>query len=417
MSAMADKSRPKGLKRDWSPSASLVAAVTEHSWPQDVVRDAILAGVDQGFIERTIRSEISIEAARERFLNYRLSGAREPTMTWADVPTERLSRPRPGPRGLRMQDVEVGSYGEVPEEWPSDTTRMRGSHPPSKEAFLNGFSVASKSEVWSDSLRELYEDAVASRWSSAADIPWSTLQPLPPAIEQSICQLMTHWSEESMVVLETTAAWLQRITYGYHEVKLFLGTQVLDLARHTETFRKRALANGGGLGYQRRGGFQRVLHTASTFTEFLLCANVVRSSWFLTLLREAAPAILRNDAERCIYELTVKDIERHVRYGVDHLAWYLDAMPQRRSTVKAWLQRAEFLLAGQIEHDTPGNEALILLLDDRPSAGREKLGAIRRSQITAYSTHLAEGGMERRPEDMVRPLRVIAGLSKKKVRP
>ena len=42
--------------------------------------------------------------------------------------------------------------------------------------------------------------------------------------------------------------WLKDISYGYHEVKLYLATQAFDHARHVEAFRKRALANGGGLG-------------------------------------------------------------------------------------------------------------------------------------------------------------------------
>jgi hypothetical protein len=219
-----------------------------------------------------------------------------------------------------------------------------------------------------------------------------------------------------MVLLEAIAAWLIRISYGYHEVKLFLSTELLDLARHSETFRKRALANGGGLGYQGSGGFHRLVHTSATFTGLMLNANVVRSSWFLTLLREASPVIARNDAERRIYELTANDIDRHVRYGVEHLAWYMRAMPRRRSTVKTWLQRAEFALASRLEHDSPANEALVLLLDESPAIGREKLLAIRRKQIEAYAGHLAQAGIDRLPEDTVRPLRVIAGLSKKKAR-
>ena len=88
------------------------------------------------------------------------------------------------------------------------------------------------------------EAAIRDRWPSATAIPWETLERQPAHIEQAISQLCTNWSEDAHAGFETLAGWLEEISYGYHEVKLYLATVVFDLARHTETFRKRALAGG-----------------------------------------------------------------------------------------------------------------------------------------------------------------------------
>ena len=54
--------------------------------------------------------------------------------------------------------------------------------------------------------------------------------------------------------------WEPEISYGYHEVKLYLATTVFENARAVEVFRKRALSNGGGLGLQSPGwGFRSVI--------------------------------------------------------------------------------------------------------------------------------------------------------------
>jgi hypothetical protein len=94
----------------------------------------------------------------------------------------------------------------------------------------------------------LYEEAVARQWSSTRDIPWHTLQPLPKDIEHAMCQLCTFFTEVEFIAGDVPGWWLSQINSAYHETKLFMATQIMDEARHLEVFRKRALANGGGLG-------------------------------------------------------------------------------------------------------------------------------------------------------------------------
>ena len=46
-----------------------------------------------------------------------------------------------------------------------------------------GYVVNRKSDVWSDNVSELYEEAKARRWVPATDIPWTALheKPLAPS--------------------------------------------------------------------------------------------------------------------------------------------------------------------------------------------------------------------------------------------
>jgi hypothetical protein len=331
-------------------------------------------------------------------------------MDWAKVPTDRLPKAKPGPKGLRLGDVEVGAYGFVPDRWQYETDLPRGAYPPMQDGILASYAIYDKAEVWAESSCELYEDAIADRWSSATDISWSTMEPLPDHIEQSICQLMTQWSEEALIGCEVISGWLERISYGYHEVKLYLGAQVFDYARHAETFRKRALGNGGGLGYQAPGVFHRAVFSAMKFTE-MMTYLMIRESFFLSLLERAGLSLARNEAERKMYAYVVQDLHRHLRYELDHLKWYLQVQPRKRSTVMTWLARGEITMAADIRNNTPQTEALILLLDDRPAAGKQKLDILRREQLEDYSERLKEATITRRPEDVVAGLRRVLGIA------
>jgi hypothetical protein len=69
-----------------------------------------------------------------------------------------------------------------------------------------------------------------------------------------------------------------RMNHEFLEAKMFLCTQIMDEARHSEVFRKRALANGGGL-LQSRGGTETLLRTipeAKTYTQ-------ARAPWWLSV--------------------------------------------------------------------------------------------------------------------------------------
>jgi hypothetical protein len=201
-----------------------------YGWVSDDLRGSAMAipTVDVGYLKR----------AREGHFD----------LGWLqDTHSEWGVRARPSKVGLTMRDIAIGSYGEVPDHPPRRTMAPRGADIDVDVPDM-GYTINDKAEVWADNLDELYEEAVSRQWSATRDIPWSELAELPPDLEHAMCQLSTVLSEVEMVAADFPAKWLWRINHDFVEAKMFLCTQVMDEARHTEVFRKRALANGGGLG-------------------------------------------------------------------------------------------------------------------------------------------------------------------------
>jgi hypothetical protein len=91
----------------------------------------------------------------------------------------------------------------------------------------------------------LYEQAVASQWNAASDIPWHTIRPLPEPLESALGQVMTFLAENELAALYVPARFLPRIHPAYAEVAQFLATQLVDVARHIDVFLKRARTKHG----------------------------------------------------------------------------------------------------------------------------------------------------------------------------
>ena len=389
---------------------SLVKAAEAHKWPLEMVREAIGNGMPAQMIEQAIASGMTPEQARERMLR-RGQGGGPPAfpppldMSWAKAPTQRGMRPKIGKDGLTLALADAGSYGDVPDHWPYENDTPRGAYlPPGLVGLSASYSIYDKVEVWADNCADLYEDAIRNRWASATAIPWDTLEPLPDHIEQAICQLCTNWSEDGHVGFETITKWLEFISYGFHEVKLYLSTQVFELARHTEAFRKRALANGGALGVQRPGTMHRAISSALKFSELVLDMNVVRTSFMLTILQRYGSLLARSEADRELFRLVSRDLERHMAYGMEHTRYFLLRQPEKRNQVRAWLNRAELMMSSEMRRNVPFSEALVLLLDDNPRAGVVKLAELRRRQVEDYLDRLAEITITDQREHLARPM-------------
>ena len=387
---------------------SLVKAAEEKKWPLDLVRQGISAGVAADRIEQVIRSGATPQQAVAMLANMR-AGAPGATlqglqanitpaaagpppldMSWAEVPTERGFFPEIGPQGLELKDVEQSSYGIIPDYWPYENDQPRGSYmPPDTGNLPASYSIYKKSEVWAPSSAALYEEAIRGHWVSATAIPWESLKPLPQHEELAIDQLCTNWSEHSHVGLEAVSKWLEEISYGFHEVKLYLATVCFDYGRQTEAFRKRALANGGGLGTQTPGVYTRAAYSAMKFSEMVTIVMVARASMQITLWEEFGHLLTRSDADKKLLELSTRDLKRHLQYGLEHLAYFLQVEPQKRGQVKAWLARAEGAIGAEWARNKPHNEAIMLLLDADPRAARAKLKGIWRRQVEAYKAYLA----------------------------
>ncbi len=73
-----------------------------------------------------------------------------------------------GKRGLTLDEINKGVYGEVPETAKHGTTRSRGSIPRAG-VMRTTYFVPEKSDIWADNATLIYEEAAQRQWSSATD--------------------------------------------------------------------------------------------------------------------------------------------------------------------------------------------------------------------------------------------------------
>lgn len=334
-----------------------------------------------------------------------------PSFDWMNAEVERV-RAVPGDRGMTLRAINIGRYGEVPDHWPYLDDTPRGAAPGGPVTFASSYSIFDKADVWSENAVDLYEEAIQDRWTSAADIPWDTLEPLPDRVERAVDQICTRLSEQGFAAQQGLGRWLEKIAYGFLEVKSFLATQIYDAGRRCEAFRKRALANGGGLGIETPNLFNRALIDSLKWTEFAVALNVLQAATDVVLL-ETLETRAFNDAERALYRLTLRDVRRHLAYGEGHLAYHLAKLPERREQLNVGCFRAEAAFAGDLAADRPFTEAMVIVLggDDGEDAGWERLLDLQSRQAEAYLDALERAGMPEHRNRVYGPLRrPLAGL-------
>jgi hypothetical protein len=122
----------------------------------------------------------------------------------------------------------------------------------------------------------------AGRWrpgerTATRDIPWGDLVELDDDVEHAMCQLCTVLCEVEMIAADLPAKWMWRMNHDLIEAKMFLCSQINDEERHAEVFRKRALANGGGLLKFRSGptSLLRTIIEAKTYTQATALTNLL----------------------------------------------------------------------------------------------------------------------------------------------
>ena len=307
-------------------------------------------------------------------------------MAWAKVPTERPPRPKDlGPDGFTLKLADTGSYAWAPDHWPYENDTPRGAWPAplDRRGLLAPYTIYEKHEVWAENAADLYELAIRERWIPATEVAWGSIEPLAEHVEAALDQIYSQISEQQYNSNQVLMGWLKEISYGYHEVKLYLSTQVFDQARHVEMFRKRALANGGGLGVQMPGFLNRTIYAAFKFTELVCYVNILRAS-FLLGLAEFGERIGRSQADRQLFEGMANDLRRHMAYGAEHLKCYIRADTEHYDRAQIWLNRGEAMFAADLRRDKPAREALILALGDTVAQGKEGLKELRRAQLQKY---------------------------------
>ncbi len=323
-------------------------------------------------------------------------------MSWANAPTERPPRPTDfGEDGFTLAKADAGSYAWAPEHWPYQNDTPRGAWP--AEEATRGlpapYTIFDKHEVWADNAADLYELAIRERWIPATEVSWGSIEPLDDHVEAALDQVFTNISETQYNSNQMLMGWLKEISYGYHEVKLYLSTQVFDQARHVEAFRKRALSNGGGLGVQQPGFMHRTVYAAFKFTELVLYINILRASFLLALAENEH--IAKSEADRQLFDGMANDLQRHLAYGSDHLKHYLRHDTVNPNHVNTWLARGEAMMAADIDRDTPMREALILALGESVSEGKTRLKELRQAQLQKYLKTLEASGVYKHEEKIV----------------
>ncbi len=313
------------------------------------------------------------------------------------TPAETGVKATPSEDGLLLRDINIGSYGVVPDEWEAPNDAPRGTVS-TGQLIPAGYSIFDKAEVWSENAVDLYEDAIRDRWTPATELDWeSGLAELPEDLERAVGQICTVYSNNGLVEQKIIGRWLEEISYGYHEVKLFLATQAFDAGRKVEVLRKRALVNGGGLGQAPLGQVYRSWYQALTFTDMLIALDVIYKSYETTLF-ESAGEWAQTEVEREMFTLLARDSRRHLDYGLSHLEWYARYKPTAERTLPISLIRAEAAMVSEMRLSTAEREALVVLMGggvENLAAGVERLGELRGRQYAAYLENLASINFDR----------------------
>jgi len=392
------------------PELAQVAA--EHNWPEALIVRALKLGAGVDLLVNQIKAGITPQQA-ERFIEQQerareVGVAQTLDLRWMNVPTEWGIRVHPGKKGLTVGMINVGTYADIPDFWPYQTEMPRGAYPiPGVPAM--GYSIYEKAELWADNCADLYEEAIQRRWRPSTDIPWETLQDLPDEIEKAVCQVCTWLCEKALLAGDVTGKWLPEMSYGYHEVKLYLASAAYDYAHQFEVFRKRALSNGGGMGIQSPGYFHRAAIDARAWTECSAGLHILSASHTMMVLQIGAYTA-HNEAEAQIFRYVMQDVARQMAYGIQHLKYFLIKRHERRAEVHNYLNKAEAVFVYEDERDVPLREALTILLGGGTSPelmadGHRKYEYFRARFVRDYLARLAAAGLPERQEKIHTALR------------
>jgi hypothetical protein len=342
--------------------------------------------------EERIGSEARVKLTPSGYLQ-KLYKSGTPDLGWMDNMGEWGVHAKPGNLGLRLKDIEIGTYGVVPDHG-SDHRSMapRGAVIPEGLPSL-GFTLNEKAEVWAENAAELYEEAVARQWSSARDIPWSELKPLPDDLERAMCQLCTFLTEVEFIAADAPTRWMSHMNHDFFEVKMFLATQAMDEARHMDVFRKRALANGGGLGTASvlsELSLKRIFD-APSFSAQTGRLHLLGEGFVLTLFRQGefiAPS--RVDQE--IFRRCMQDESRHLRAQ-------LKANPAVAEEIHEQLDDGERILLETFSVPESVEPMAILMGGGVKNfdKGMEMQGQLWRRIVHEYLQRCDSAGLDRRP--------------------
>jgi hypothetical protein len=326
------------------------------------------------------------------------------TLEWYAAEGGRVrARPSDLRRGLTYEDCNLGPYGyDAIPEFVRNRYSMaaRGSVLVSKLPDL-GYTINRRSDVWSDNVVTLYEEAKARRWAPAVDVPWAELGANDPVREAAMAQLCTFFEEVALVAMEMPSKWVFSINQAFLELKSFLCAQMMDEARHVEAWRKRALASGHGLGRASASAEQglKELLSVETYPEASLGMNLLLGSFVLAIYRAIA-ALAATRADRLLATLAMQDVARSVAYGMGHVRYHLTHQPGKAVALGEYLDRTEHVVVG-IAGSPEFLEPLVVLAAgsmerDRLAAGSAFARRWYASALEEYFERAAAVGLPRR---------------------
>jgi hypothetical protein len=323
-------------------------------------------------------------------------------------------RARPGRRGLTFMDLDAAEGGNSAPAVAEHTRRPRGAGDSGEFPGPRPSAFNEKYEVWSDNLLTLYEEAVARQWSATADIPWEKLEPLRPDLERALCQYLTFLTGNEFLANDQIGPMIAQINPTYMETKMFLATQIMDEARHSEVFRKRLLANGGGMGMyfsfpliserEKAASAQPALG----FEARSFALHIVAESVVLDYFR-FGEFLGKQEVDKEIFRRVMQDEARHVSFGTMHLKYWLEHLPrdQREQAL------AELHIAADVAEIRFGSyfmlhpstiEAMAILAADGPGRiekGLETYRVMWHRTVTEYLNRCERAGFQRRAETLL----------------
>ena len=137
--------------------------------------------------------------------------------SWMQHMGEWGMRAEPGKRGLTLTEIQIGSYGDVPELSKNMSGRPRGAGERARCVPRRRLRRAREVGDLAANATFLYEEALQRQWSSATDVPWHTIEPLPDAIEEAECLLCTFFNEVEFVAGDVPARWVANTTPDFLE--------------------------------------------------------------------------------------------------------------------------------------------------------------------------------------------------------
>jgi TusA-related sulfurtransferase len=224
------------------------------------------------------------------------------------------------------------------------------------------FSLLQRDQVAPPAAGHLYDQALAAQWDPGRDVPWDKVGRLPAAVETAVGQVMTFLAESALAALYAPARLLPRIAPAYAEVVMLLATQMADAGRHVDAFLKRARAGGGGVGVSTLATARSLLSLMQVddFTEMAFLLWVLGEGSLAELLRfveDNAP----DEATAEIARRTCADAERHVQFGVAHVALVVSRDASVVKHLEAAVRRRADGLEGVSGLPAPVEDALTIL--------------------------------------------------------